>query len=179
MRYPTIDQSDGARAQNKLDFDLTKRALNFARLYAKNPRWTITHIARQAGYSDRGRGAHVRGCELLRDPRVIRAIIYFGGLVLNRARADAIEQMRMLGQDQFWPLWTQLDRKSFKRLIFELQRLEAHATRIEKLYESGVLSARAEARASRPVRFCERRFARSGEASTSLQKSDPRQSHFP
>jgi hypothetical protein len=32
-----LDQSDGARAQKKLDFGLTKRALKFARLYAENP----------------------------------------------------------------------------------------------------------------------------------------------
>lgn len=141
MRYPTIDQSDGARAQNKLEFGLTKRALKFARLYAENPRWTITHIARQAGYSDRGRGAHVRDCELLRDPRVIRAIIYFGGLVLNKARAEAIEQMRKLGEDQYWPLWTHRDRNSFKRVAFELCRLEDHAARMEKVFESGLLRA--------------------------------------
>src|SRR5216683_6046175 len=65
MRYPTIDQSEGARAQKTaLGFGLTDRALKFARLYAENPYWTITHIAWEAGYSDRGRGAHVRGCEL-------------------------------------------------------------------------------------------------------------------
>lgn len=141
MRYPTIDQRGGSRAQKKLDFGLTYRALHFARLYAENPRWTISHVARQAGYSDRARGAHVRGCELLRDPRVIRAIIYFGGLALNRARADAIEQMRKLGEDQYWPLPTQKDRNSVKRVAFELARLEAHALRMEKVFESGLLRA--------------------------------------
>jgi hypothetical protein len=49
--------------------------------------------------------------------------------------------MRVLGQDQFWPLWTQLDRKSFTRLTFELQRLEAHASRMDKVFESGLLRA--------------------------------------
>jgi hypothetical protein len=72
MRYPTTDQSAGHRAQKgALDFGLTKRALKFARLYAEN-NWTITRAAQEAGFSDRGRGAHVRGCELMRDPRVIR-----------------------------------------------------------------------------------------------------------
>src|SRR5262249_30415962 len=141
MRYPTKDQGNGSRAQKKLDFGLTHRALKFARLYAENPRWTISHVARQAGDRDRGRGAHVRGCELLRAPRVIREIIYFGGLALNKARAEAIEQVRKLGEDQYWPLWTQRDRKSLNRVAFELARLEAHAVRMEKVLESGLLRA--------------------------------------
>ena len=38
------------------------------------------------GFSDRARGAHVRGCELLRDPRVIPPpIIHFGALALAKA----------------------------------------------------------------------------------------------
>src|SRR6266516_5280110 len=139
MRYPNRDQSDGVRAQKKLDFGLTKRALKFARLYAENPHSTISHVARQAGYSDRGRGAHVRGCELLRDPRVVRAVIYFGAVALNRVRAEAIDQMRKLGEDQYWPPWGQRDRNSFNRIAFELQRLEAHAARMEKVFESGLL----------------------------------------
>jgi hypothetical protein len=83
----------------------------------------------------------VRGCELVRDPRIIRAIIYFGGLALNKARAEAIEQMRKLGDDQYWPLWTQRDLKSFKRVAFELARLEEHAARMERVFASGLLRA--------------------------------------
>jgi phage terminase small subunit len=140
MRYPTREQSDGTRAQ-KTAFGLTRRALKFARLYAENPHWTITHAAREAGFSDRARGAHVRGCELMRDPRVIRAILYFGALALQRARVEAIEQMRKLGEDQQRPMWTHWDRNSFKRVALELRRLEVHAERMEKVFESGLLRA--------------------------------------
>lgn len=141
MRFPTTDQSNGARAQKAaLDFDLANRALKFARLFAENPRWTITHIAREAGYSDRGRGAHVRGCELLRDPRVIRAILHFGALALNKARAEAIEKLRELGEDKRETrLWSHWDRHAFKRLRMALDKLEPHAERMERVYESGVL----------------------------------------
>jgi hypothetical protein len=72
---------------------------------------------------------------------VIRAIIYFGGLALNKARAEAIEQMRKLGEDQYRPLWTHRDHNSFKRVVFELRRLEAHAARMEMVFESGLLRA--------------------------------------
>ena len=86
MRHPTSEQRDGARAQKAADFGLTKRALRFARLYSERPRCTISAAARAAGYSDRARGAHVRGCELLRDPRVIPPpIIHFGALALAKA----------------------------------------------------------------------------------------------
>ena len=55
-----------------IDFGLTDRALRFAQLRAAHPWSTVSYCAKAAGYSDRSRGAHVRGCELLRDPRVIR-----------------------------------------------------------------------------------------------------------
>jgi hypothetical protein len=143
MRHPTRDQSDGARAQQtRLDFGLTKRALNFARLYAENPHWTITHAAREAGFSDRARGAHVRGCELMRDLRVLRAILYFGGVALNKARSEAIEKLRTLEGDnrETWP-WSYWDRHAFARLWVALDELEPHAKRIERVYESGLLRA--------------------------------------
>jgi hypothetical protein len=73
MRYPTTDQSAGHRAQKgALDFGLTKRALKFARLYAEN-NWTITRAAQEAGFSDRGRGAHVRGSVMSLRPRSLPA----------------------------------------------------------------------------------------------------------
>jgi hypothetical protein len=59
MRFPDEEQADGARAQKTASFGLTKRAFKFARLYAENPGWTITRVAREAGFSDRARGAHV------------------------------------------------------------------------------------------------------------------------
>jgi hypothetical protein len=142
MRYPTREQSDGARAQKAGDFGLTTRALQFARLYAETPDCTISAAARAAGYSDRARGAHVRGCELLRDPRVVRAILHFGALALARARGEAIGKLRELAGDraETWP-WSRWDRHAFKRLRLALDRIEPHARRMERVYESGVLSA--------------------------------------
>src|SRR5215470_7647863 len=98
MRYPTPEQRDGARSQKAGDFGLTPRALRFARLYAEKPDRTISNAARAAGFSDRARGAHVRGCELLRDPRVVRAVLHFGALALARARGEAIESLTQLGK---------------------------------------------------------------------------------
>ena len=86
MRYPSEEQRDGARSQKAGDFGLTLRALKFARFYAEQPRCTISYAARAAGFSDRARGAHVRGCELLRDPRVVRAILHFSALAVAKAR---------------------------------------------------------------------------------------------
>jgi hypothetical protein len=139
MRYPTPEQKAGARAQNAaLDFGLTRRALKFARLYAEKPRCTISNAARAAGFSDRARGAHVRGCELLRDPRVVRAILHFGALALARARGEAIESLRELAKDrrETWD-WSYWHRHAVKRARQALDRLEPHARRIERVYESG------------------------------------------
>lgn len=140
MRYPTKEQRDGARAQKAGDFGLTKRALRFARLYADTPRCTISHAARAAGFSDRSRGAHVRGCELLRDPRVARAILHFSALALAKARGEAIQSLRELAEDQrdTWG-WSYWHHDAVKRARLALDRLEPHARRIERVYESGCL----------------------------------------
>jgi hypothetical protein len=137
MRYPTKEQRDGARAQKAGDFGLTARALAFARAYAESPTVTASDAARAAGYSDRARGAHVRGCELLRDPRVIRAILHFGALALARARGEAIESLRELAEDQreTWG-WSYWHHHAVKRARLALDRLEPHARRIERIYES-------------------------------------------
>jgi hypothetical protein len=142
MRYPTKEQRDGARAQKAADFGLTTRALKFARLYAETPNCTISDAARAAGFSDRARGAHVRGCELLRDPRVIRAILHFGALALAKARGDAIGKLRELAEDraETWH-WSHWDRHAFKRLRLALDKIEPHAQRIERVYESGRFGA--------------------------------------
>jgi hypothetical protein len=105
MRYPTAVQSEGARTQKERLFGLPHWALRFAQLYAENT-WTITRAAREAGFSDRARGAHVRGCELMRDPRVVQAILHFSALALSRARADATEKLRELAEDKrdTWPM---------------------------------------------------------------------------
>jgi hypothetical protein len=140
MRYPTPEQRDGARSQKAGDLGLTPRALKFARVYAETPRCTISHAARAAGFSDRARGAHVRGCELLRDPRVVRAIRHFSGLALARARGEAIETLRKLAEDRrnMWG-WSYWHHHALKRVRLALDKLEPHARRIEHIYESGHL----------------------------------------
>ena len=139
MRYPTNEQRQGALAQKAGDFGLTKRALAFARHYAETPGCTVSAAARAAGFSDRARGAHVRGCELLRDPRVIRAILHFSALELARAQREAIENLRELAEDKNagWRYWSHWDRDAFTRLREALDQLSPHARRIERFYERG------------------------------------------
>jgi hypothetical protein len=140
MRYPSEEQRDGARSQKAGDFGLTLRALKFARFYAEQPRCTISYAARAAGFSDRARGAHVRGCELLRDPRVVRAILHFSALAVAKARGEAIERLRELAEDRdslwYWSYW---DRHRIKSARLALDQLEPHTRRIERVYESGCL----------------------------------------
>jgi hypothetical protein len=140
MRYPTKEQRDGARAQKAGDFGLTARALAFARVFAETPDCTISHAARAAGFSDRARGAHVRGCELLRDPRIVRAVLHFGALALARARGEAIESLHELAKDRrdTWG-WSYWHHHAVKRARLALDRLKPHARRIERIYESGCL----------------------------------------
>jgi hypothetical protein len=138
MRYPSEEQRQGARAQKTaLDFGLTARALKFARLYAEEPDRTISDAARAAGFSDRARGAHVRGCELLRDPRVVRAVLHYSALALGRARADAIGSLAELGEDRtdVWG-WSYWHLQALKRVRLALDKLEPHTRRIERVYES-------------------------------------------
>jgi hypothetical protein len=140
MRYPTKEQRDGARAQKAGNFGLTKRALAFARAYAESPAVSVSDAARAAGFSDRARGAHVRGSELLRDPRVVRAILHFGALALAKARGEAIESLRELAEDrrETWG-WSYWHHHAVKRARLALDKLEPHAERIERVYESGCL----------------------------------------
>ena len=122
-----------------LDFDLTDRALKFARLYAEHPRLGATKCALEAGYAQRcARGAHVRANELLRDPRVIRAVIYFGARALNRARADATQYLARIAasESRYWNRW---DRRAFNRLTMKLSGFETYAEWLEKIYERGLL----------------------------------------
>ncbi|MDR3424659.1 MAG: hypothetical protein P4M13_06215 [Alphaproteobacteria bacterium] len=142
MKFPTLSQTEGAAARRVApDFGLTSRALAFAKLYAENPRLGATQCAKQAGYASRCvHGAHVRAYELLRDRRVIRAIIYFSGKALNEARAEAIQHLTHIAarEGRFWRGW---DRRAFDRLVAGLTRLETHTERVEKIYESGLFRA--------------------------------------
>jgi hypothetical protein len=137
MRYPSEEQRDGARSQKAGDFGLTPRALKFARAYATTPHCSISAAARAAGFSDRARGAHVRGSELMRDPRVVRAILHFSALALAKARGEAIESLRELAEDrrETWG-WSYWHHHAVKRVRLALDGLELHARRVERLYES-------------------------------------------
>jgi hypothetical protein len=160
MRYPTDEQRDGARAQKARHFGLSKRALKFARVYAETPRCTISGAARAAGFSDRARGAHVRGCELLRDPRVVRAVLHYSALALARARGEAIQNLRELAKDraETWP-WSRLDRYGLARVMTALDKLESHTRRGERIYESGVLGG---GPGTNPLHSCAKLDAASG-----------------
>lgn len=79
-------------------FGLTDRALRFAKLYGQLPSAGPTACAVLAGYSNQGRAAHVRAAELLRDPRVIRAVVHFAGLALNNVMAAARERLELLAE---------------------------------------------------------------------------------
>src|SRR5580658_8938802 len=79
-------------------FGLTDRAMKFAKLYAENPLLGPTNCARQAGYSDKGGAASVRGAELLREARVQQAVLHFGRLAFAVAQGEAIACMRLYAQ---------------------------------------------------------------------------------
>jgi hypothetical protein len=138
MRFPTDEQREGICAQKAGDFGLTKRALKFARVYAATPHCSISAAARAAGYSDRARGAHVRGCELLRDPRVVRAVLHFGALALAKARGEAIKSLRNLAEDrrETWG-WSYWHHHAVKRVRLALDKLGPQMQRIERVYERG------------------------------------------
>jgi hypothetical protein len=77
----------------------------------------------------------------MRDPRVLRAILHFGGMALNKARGEAIENLRTLGGDkrETWP-WSYWDRHAFKRLRMAVDKLEPHAQRIERVLRKRALA---------------------------------------
>jgi len=134
MINPTIAQAESAARRKALDFNLTARAVTFARLYAENPRLGATRCAIQAGYARRcRRGAHVRAHELLKDQRVIRAIIFFSARVFNDALAKAREHLTCLAIKE-GRIWSGLDRRAFDRLTARLNSLETYAERLERIY---------------------------------------------
>ena len=129
----TISAIEGASdRRSTIDFGLTDRALRFAQFYAANPRWGVTVCATYAGYSDQGRAAHVRGCELLRDPRVIRAIVHFGGLAFVEAQALATRRLRLLADGDKSLSWR--DHAMIENLTIDLDQLARRAGRLDKVY---------------------------------------------
>lgn len=129
-RTKSVSALEGASdRRTPIDFGLTDRALRFAKNYASCPRWSVTRCAKKAGYSDRGRAAHVRGCELLRDPRVLRAIVHFSCLGLVEAQALAADRLRDLAEgDKFMP-WR--DQWIINKLGVDLAQLARRADRLE------------------------------------------------
>ena len=112
------------------DFGLTDRALRFAQLRAAHPWWTVSDCAKGAGYSDRSRGAHVRGCELLRDPRVIRAIVHFSSLELVKAQAEATSRLRWFADERnsYW-----IDGWTIRNLTIDLRLLASRTDHLNKV----------------------------------------------
>ena len=109
------------------DFGLTDRALRFAQLRAEHPWWTVSLCAKKAGYSDRGRAAHVRGCELLRDPRAIEAIIHFSSLALVKAQAEASRSLRSFAN------YGDLDGWTVRSLTADLRLLASRTDHLSKI----------------------------------------------
>jgi hypothetical protein len=72
-------------------FKLTPRALAFAKIRAEHPGYSVKKCAEIAGYSMAG--AAVRGFELLRDERVVRAILHFSALAVAKAAGESSERM--------------------------------------------------------------------------------------
>src|SRR5216683_875530 len=78
-------------------FNLSPRALAFAKIRAEQPRIAVEKAALMAGYAPAG--AAVRGFELLRDDRVIRAILFFSRLALAKAAGDLSARMEQSCDD--------------------------------------------------------------------------------
>ena len=117
--------------RSAIDFGLTKRALRFAQLRAEHPWRTVSACAKDAGYSDRSRAAHVRGCELLRDPRVIRAIVHFGSLELMKAQAEAASKLRRFADERSYYL--DVDGWMIRDLTILLCLLASHTDHLNKV----------------------------------------------
>lgn len=114
-------------------FGLPPRALTFARLYAEHPTWSVAECARRAGYADKSRAAHVRGSELLRDPRVAQAAIHFGRLAFTRAQALAAARLDLLAKGDGW--LSSRDTVQIKNLTLDLHGLRSQVARLGQLCE--------------------------------------------
>ncbi len=118
----------------KQQFGLTPQAVRFARLYAENPTWTVTQCAIQAGYADNSRAAHVRANELLRDPRVSRAISHFATLAFGAAEAKAALRLRLLAEGTEGYM-SGRDKVQLRNFLIELGDLKARIERLGQINE--------------------------------------------
>jgi len=114
-------------------FNLSPRALAFAKIRAEQPRLSVKACAVAAGYAKAG--AAVRGFELLKDDRVIRAILHYGALALAKATGDLSARMEQscIDDPQRWRVF---DRLAIDRLRAEGKALADRMAKIEKLYEA-------------------------------------------
>jgi len=135
------------RASTCRDFNLTPRALAFAKVRAEHPNFSVRESAQRAGYAKAG--AAVRGFELLRDDRVVRAILHFSALALAEAASELSERM----EDSCKPRpcrcicgagepasfsagrWHTFNRQAIDKLRAETKALGERLRKIEKLYE--------------------------------------------
>ena len=134
-------------------FNITPRAFAFAKIRAEQPGYSVRKCAELAGYGKAG--AAVRGFELLRDDRVIRAILHFSALAVAKAAGELSE--RMEASCKFNPSrcvcaadapasfsagrWRAFDRLAIDRLRGETRALGERLAKIEKLYETTVSPA--------------------------------------
>src|SRR6266446_165365 len=114
-------------------FNLSPRALAFAKIRAEQPRLAVKKAALMAGYAPAG--AAVRGFELLRDDRVCAAILYFSRLALAKAAVDLSARMEQPCIDDPGH-WRVFDRLAIDRLRAEGKALAERMAKIEKLYEA-------------------------------------------
>lgn len=112
-------------------FGLAPKALAFARLYAERPTWSVADCARGAGYADKSRAAHVRGSELLREPRVAQAVMHFGSLAFARAQTAAVARLDLLAAGDSWLSYR--DKVQIKNLALDLYELRTRVDRLGQL----------------------------------------------
>ena len=118
-------------------FNLSPRALAFAKIRAERPRLSVKACAVEAGYATAG--AAVRGFELLRDDRVIHAILHFAALALAKAAGDLSARMETR-RDEPWR-WRVFDRRAIDLLRAEGKAIAERMAKIEKLYETTLCRA--------------------------------------
>jgi hypothetical protein len=114
-------------------FNLSPRALAFAKIRAEQPHLSVKACAVAAGYAKAG--AAVRGFELLRDDRVCAAILFFSRLALARAASELSARMERSCIDD--PRrWSVFDRTAIDRLRAEGKALAERMAKIEMLHET-------------------------------------------
>ena len=103
-----------------------------------------------AGYAKAG--AAVRGCVLLRDDRVVRAVLHFSAIALAKATGELSERMEasckprpsrcICGAEEPASFsagrWRTFDHLAIDKLRAETKALGERLTKMEKLYDAAV-----------------------------------------